>query len=812
MLNDLFRTYKKIIILVLVLVSAIIFWFFGCHKTETRNAETQVWERISSSQQGYRFQTDVIRGSVYFGTQGYLVEDKILPVTLSVTSEEESFVGTMKITLPGENGKGVAYQSAVNCTKGVTQTIVLDVPRLGNVSCFSFEILDQYGTNELAEMILASTDHSEKAGEKELREKKTFCVGVLSNSYAPLEWMDGIELENEEEEVYEIQLVRLSKKTLPSRTSQLKSLSAILIDDYNMSGISLGKKKCLQKWVQEEGGILLAGTGASGVEIFSDFPELLDVSPGKAYQTGMYFYNGNDAMGNVSLSLCHLKPEKEGEWETIELSSPESCFAKDYGKGSVVLLGWSLTDQNFLQWTGKDRIVQEVMKVVMRRSQDQYNVGETSMWYVKKALYSFLNSQLPNTFYYAVFFLSYLVALGVFAYYVLRRMKRMEYIWVAVPGIAVLFTGFMLVRTGGIGGMSDNSYSALQVLDAAEEERDVYLLYQNNDGESSRIDLVPEVTTAEPVDYDYRTESADLGLIQKLKQEYTINNTQSGFDIDFEEAVPGTSRLLRFSLNKKNGWKKENCFQTDISVKDSSFSGTVSNLSQYDFTKVVLIRGSQYVILNDLKAGEQQMVKEESVVAWSGYDKENSAFGLEGDTSAEGSLLEYIQEQYITGKESGNTMIVAGITEDRDIPLFADNNELKHQLSVYVEHIPLQMEEDTTYIANINTAYLDEEYQSSLAEDILEARKTRAVYQFDSNQVVWSMIRNRDSFEGTIYAYNYKTREEEKILNHWDETLNCLAMEDYLSDMNTMILTYYLDGDNEYGGAPVLSLVTKDVK
>lgn len=812
MLNDLFRTYKKIIILVLILVSAIIFWFFGCHKTETRNAKTQVWERISSDQQGYRFQTDTMRGSVYFGTQGYLVEDKTLPVTLTVTSEAESFVGTMKITLPGENGKGVAYQSAVNCTEGVTKTIVLEVPRLGNVSCFSFEILDQYGTNELAEMILASTDTSEKTAETEIREKKTFCVGVLSNSFAPLEWIDGMELENEEEEIYEIQLVKLNKKTLPSRVSQLKSLSAILIDDYNMSGISLGKKKCLQKWVQEEGGVLLAATGASGVEVLSDFPELLDVSSKKVHRTGIYFYNGNDAMGNLALDLCQIQTEKDGTWETVPIATPAACFAKDSGKGSVVLLGWSFTDQNFLQWTGKDRIVQAVMKEVLSRSEDQYTVGETSMWYVKKALYSFLNSQLPNTFYYAVYFLFYLVALGVFAYYVLRRMKRMEYIWIAVPGIALLFTVFLMVRTGGIGGLSDNSYSALQVLDNEQEQRDIYLLYQNNDGESSRIDLVPEVTSAEPVDYDYRSESADLGMIQKLKQEYTINNTQNGFDIDFEEAVPGTSRLLRFSFDEKNGKSRTNCFQTDITVGDSTFSGTVSNVSNYDFSKVVLLRGNQYAILDNLKSGEQQTVKEEMVVAWSGYDKENSSFGLEGDTSAEGSLLEYIQEQYITGREDGKTLIVAGITEDRDIRIFSDGNELKHQISVYVEHIPLQMKKNMTYISNINRDYLEEEYRGALSGDILETRKTRAVYQFASDQVVWEMIRNRDSFKGSIYAYNYETREEEKILDQWDETLNCSTMENYLSDMNTMILIYYLDENEEYGGAPVLSLVTKDVE
>ena len=42
MLNDLFRTYKKIIILVLIVLCMVIFWFYGCHRQQHGSETTQI--------------------------------------------------------------------------------------------------------------------------------------------------------------------------------------------------------------------------------------------------------------------------------------------------------------------------------------------------------------------------------------------------------------------------------------------------------------------------------------------------------------------------------------------------------------------------------------------------------------------------------------------------------------------------------------------------------------------------------------------------------------------------------------------------
>ena len=42
--------------------------------------------------------------------------------------------------------------------------------------------------------------------------------------------------------------------------------------------------------------------------------------------------------------------------------------------------------------------------------------------------------------------------------------------------------------------------------------------------------------------------------------------------------------------------------------------------------------------------------------------------------------------------------------------------------------------------------------------------------------------------------------------------MNCDELEPYISDMNEMMLTYTLPAGSDYGEAPVLSLLTKDLE
>lgn len=806
MLNDLFRTYKKIIFLVLILLCGTIFWFFGCHRQNGNSASKETWEKESltgTGGYGYRFETDLLEGTVVFGTRGYLAEDKSMPVTVTTKSQKESFAGTIKITLPGEEGGGVAYQSAVSCEQGIARKVQMEIPQLGNVSYFSFEILDQFGSTRLAQIVIPEENRTNL-------EEKTVYIGVLCDRYSGLDYLDGQELELYDGSVT-VKLVRFNKQTFPVKKQELQALSGILIDSFDTSTLSQTQMECLDQWLNE-GGNLMVGTGEEAVKVLSGLQKSLGIKAGAQEEIRYSFSDSLSSAGNVTINHCNLKLKEKNIWNASDWSFPISLYQREFGQGKVSVLTFSLIDDVLNQWTGRDKVTRVLLEDFLTETENNSDADQTSLWYVKKALYAFLNEKMPNTFYYGVYFICYLLVLGFFAYYFLRKIKKREYIWWVVPVIALVFTMGVGIRSRGLVGDSGKEFSAIRVYDPQAGKDDIYFLYQNNEGEGCSVDLVPEVKKVVPLDYSYKTEESN-SAIRGINENFTINNTKNGYDIVFGEMVPGTSQVLKYSIYPEETQQSDTCFRQNISGDYTSFQGDVTNISSYHFDKVVMVRGNQYKIFDDVSPGQTLYVKEEEVSFWSDFEGENTVFGEEDETSAVGNLMEYLQQKYVNGDGDYDTLLVMGITDENDFSLFADAHTLQNQLTVFINRFALTPVEDADCIININHDCLDEEFQEeALSYDTLEKNETKVIYTFDTTKVVWGMFRNRDSFQGKIYAYNYRTKENELILNDWNEYMNCESLEPYISDMNRMIVTLCLPDDMDYGGAPVLSVFTKSLE
>ena len=74
--------------------------------------------------------------------------------------------------------------------------------------------------------------------------------------------------------------------------------------------------------------------------------------------------------------------------------------------------------------------------------------------------------------------------------------------------------------------------------------------------------------------------------------------------------------------------------------------GTVTNISSFDFEKTVLIRGNQYVVLDDMKKGEQRNISGD----------ERLAAGDVGEIHSR-QLLDGLQRDFLVG--TGGSLIAA---------------------------------------------------------------------------------------------------------------------------------------------------------
>lgn len=803
MINDLFRTYKKIILLLLVLLCSVVFWFYGCRRQQRSQSEVVEWNKKTikgTNGYCYKFKTKNCVGTVTFGAVGYVARDKEMPVTLNISSIKKDFTGVMKITLPGENGRGIAYQSAVKCKEGKQEKIILNVPQLGNPSAICFEIMDTFGVTELSEDVSFSDAKNRNGAFSEQAEN---LIGVLSGQSKKLSYLNSLKIEEESEEE-SVKVVCYSKNSFPQTEEEFQGLDGMLIDSFDTKSLSGKQKSALKSWLKSGGKLLIAG-GGQQIDSFEGLEKTFGIIQEDVGVSELYLADADNTVQKLPILMSNLQLSQKYEWEAYGNFEPEIGYTAAIGSGKISILRFSLTNSAFLQWSVRDKAAGEILSHFMGKDEDTES-SDTSLWYVKKALYAFMKSQLPNTFFYGVFFIFYILLMVTIAYYYLRKIKKREYIWIVVPVLALVFTVGLFIRSRGMKGSRDSYFSALRVTDSEKEQENIYFLYQNDEGVEDNVNFLSSITSVIQMDYNYRTIAGKN--IKTSGEDITINNTQKGFDVAFEESVPGTSRILKLSGNTKSVSEKE-VFTQDIFTTYTSFYGNITNTSSNNFSRVILIRGNQYAILKSVKAGEKASVSTDMVKCWNHFDEENSAFGTENENTVTGNIMEYLRQTYMNTQKSKEELLVVGITNENDFKLFSDDNVLKNHVTVMINHFALE-EETGKRILNINMSCLKQEGEGlAIEEDTLEENKTEVSYVFDKAEEIEALTRNKDNFTGKIYAYNYSTGQRDRILSSTESYITGESLNNYLSGDGEMRITYKMDASDEYGPAPVLSLIYK---
>lgn len=803
MINDLFRTYKKIILILLVILCSVVFWFYGCRHQERNQKEVVEWNKTTikgTNGYCYKFTTTNCRGNVVFGVAGYVAKEKVMPVTLKIEGIDKSFTGIMKVTLPGENGKGIAYQSAVKCKAGESRKIVLNIPQLGNPSTICFEILDSFGVTQISENVSFSNKKQKKTSDSE----KESLIGILSSQPEQMAYINNLEI-GQQDLTGSVKIISFSAESFPEEEEQFQGLDGMIIDSFDTGRLSEKQISSLKKWMLKSGGRLLIAGGSQQEDSLRGIGKKFGITEKSVSVMNLNISSEDEESKEIALLMSNLEFSKKYSWTSYG-TYPEMGYTTQVGTGKLMVLRFSLVNSTFLRWSEKDTVTSDILTYFLEGDGDTES-SDTSLWYVKKALYAFMKSQLPNTFYYGVFFIFYILLIVMIAYYYLRKIKKREYIWIVVPMMAMFFSVVVIIRSKGITGGNDSSFSALKIVDSEKEQETVYFLYQSNEGEERSVNLLPLVNTVVPLDYNYRTSVGKN--IKTSGEDFTINNTKKGFDIAFEESVPGSSRLLKLCSDINNVSSKK-IFSQNIETTYTTFYGDITNVSSNNFSRVVLIRGNQYMILKDVKAGEKVNISAKNVKSWNRFNEENSAFGTENENTVTGNLMEYLQQTYLNTEKSDESLLVVGITNENNFKLFSDNNILKNHVTMMIDHFQLDTVQKDSNILNINTSCIGEKEEGlSIEEDTLDENKTEVTYQFDNREDIVALVRNRDSFHGKIYAYNYQTKKKEQILSSADECLYKENLENYLSENGEMIVTYKLENDSDYGAAPILSLIYK---
>lgn len=182
------------------------------------------------------------------------------------------------------------------------------------------------------------------------QEKKGFRVGILSDHYDKLRYLD---MGGEDYAIYEQeQPVVLQELNADTLEDSLDGLYYLVIDQYDVSSLSKEQRKAIEDWV-DDGGWLIIGTGSYVKETAEAFdPGFIDITAQKTSRKGEVtrvssrvqqdsYYSYKDAGIDLSnMEMTELILNSASGYE----SGDNPAFLENYGYGSVMVLYMSLCE------------------------------------------------------------------------------------------------------------------------------------------------------------------------------------------------------------------------------------------------------------------------------------------------------------------------------------------------------------------------------------------------------------------------------------------------------------------------------------
>lgn len=428
----------------------------------------------------------------------------------------------------------------------------------------------------------------------------TYLVGAVSAERGGLALILSASLPGQTRPIV---MVDLSLDELPERAEGLRSFDLLILNDVDTSSLTQDQRQALFDWVSQ-GGRLLVGGGAGGQQTAAGLPAgLLPVQTSTPAEletvSALADYTG-EAEIRVPGPFTILRAEQTGGTLLAEQSGLPLLVEKIVGNGWVDWSALDLSGSPFDAWESAiafwSRLIGPGANYPEWQSPDypQRLMRADQMGY---ALSNLPALDLPSVQGLSVLLAIYILLVGPVNYLVLRWRKRLDWAWITIPALTVLFS----VGALGVG------YSL----------RGTDLIVNKIVMVQTRPDAPAELTSYigifSPAQENYEIEVANSGLLSPLRQEYDPwGNTTgiSGSEAIFTQGDPG--RVSGLAVNQwsmqaftlESEWAEFGSLDAELHMANQALQGQVTNRTGHDLSEVVLVFANQIQRLGDLANGE----------------------------------------------------------------------------------------------------------------------------------------------------------------------------------------------------------------
>lgn len=657
-------------------------------------------------------------------------------------------------------------------------------------------------------------------------------IGVLSDDIAALSYLSAAKVDVSGTEVA-YSIIDLTDSTLPESEVGYGVLDCMYIDNYDTANITAKQYDAIKSWCIQGGSLILAlGNDAESVlHVFDD--DFFAYELGGEGKEDVTFSNANLITDSEDSQKAYKYTgvpvtgiNIEGAEVATGVSEGAEAYVRSMGQGQILVLPYSLGLAPIADSEGENTVASNVLLGGLTASMKKEAVGVYSAYSVSNDSTGLRVAKYKNDKTNAsptaiiIALVLYIIVSGPVTYIVLKKKKRREYIWIALPAWALIGTLTMFVVSF--------KYKVTKPVNMTFATADI-------SGDTAVMNLYSDVVTAEAGSYtlklgeecgqlstssaasyssyslgaaDYSNDTVPMELIEKA----------DGSELSFYSSSPFSDVALSTTYVKSNDIGS---IQNNLKLYTDGFEGDIKNNTEYDMTNVVVLSENGYYCVDKLPAGGAVSIQRQSIYSYKKssyydetifadyynqrYGKDLDSYNVPDDISAQDQyMLSLFNTLSAPDSSEGNIVIWANIDREASILRTGDTEDYSGYLVYDISSAEYEDVDGAYYWSVFDCATPDSTFDSE--ELMMYSTSSDVKVVFNNSDSIKELVYagQRPDSNVATYAYNYETDSYDAIFEDNQTVLSGDELNKYLRN-NTILFRFESEDDYYYNYLPYIS-------
>lgn len=537
---------------------------------------------------------------VTLGYDGLLVFSRWMPSVATVTNHGPDFEGMLGVNVFVSQEEYDRYEIPLTLASGATKQVSLPIRPMINQDMYAFELVDGEG------LVVAET----RVSPARVATPSSVYVGLLSDTPAALGYFTQRASSTDTLRGETWTTVALDAETFPDSDSLLSTFQVLVVDGVDVRTLRDEQQEALRAWLLEGGIVIVSGgaKAAAGWPFFSQWTgleagvptEQPDITPALLAYAGL---REDSADSDIWLSSLPAQ-------SALIASGTQGILRLDSaGNGLIFTAAFDLSGKPITAW----RPVASLWPHIVRQSiPDVYaqladkasgNYYDNTYYQADSLMYGMAVEQTPRGLVVLGVLCAFLLLAGFGAYLVLRRFDRREWMWVAVPVLAMVFVGVLMLLGDRIGMSTPIALTTTRVtLDDTGTQTQTFLGVASGEQDALTVSTGQDDGSLQWLSPDYYYDDGSLAdsLFRPLSRRvcYRFGETP---DVTLSRNEPWQAQY--FTLT--NATPFEGDLEVRLWMEADGMHGEAVNNTPYLLEDCVLVTGFGYCAAGDLLPGQR---------------------------------------------------------------------------------------------------------------------------------------------------------------------------------------------------------------